>query len=170
MNCCGLVILPVYVLYDVYYITSNADPNDRIEGVRKGIRPEFGMDITAAFLQCNGLKYIIRSHEVPMQGYELHHSSKLVTVFSAPNYCGDIQNIGAVIRYDQPDSNKPAAIQFPPSLWYQEPPQQRGYSGWQPFDRTKFTASKRIDLPLIPKRIYRRRTAVPVVADREGKE
>ena len=126
--------------------------------------------MTAAFLQRNDLKYIIRSHEVAMQGYELHHSNKLVTVFSAPHYCNQIENMGAVIRYDQPDSNKPVVIQFPPSLWYQEPPPQRGYSGWQPFDRTKFTASKRIDIPLIPKRIYRRRTAVPVVADREGKE
>ena len=122
-----------------------------------GIRPRFGADATAAFLQRNDLKYIIRSHEVAMQGYELHHSNRLVTVFSAPFYTKRIQNMGAVIRYDQPDSNKPVAVQFPPYLWYQEPAQQEQQQQSKkrsflkmPFDQANFTPFKRIDLPLIP--------------------
>ena len=120
--------------------------------------------MTAAFLQRNDLKYIIRSHEVAMQGYELHHNNKLVTVFSAPFYCGGTRNMGAVIRYDQPDSNQPVAVQFPPSLWLQQQgqPQKEKYSeGWVPL--ADFTPSKRIDLPLIPKSVV-----VPA-AEREGR-
>ena len=133
-------------------------------GVEPDFRPRFGADVTAAFLQRNDLKYIIRSHEVAMQGYELHHNNKLVTVFSAPFYCGGTRNMGAVIRYDQPDSNQPVAVQFPPSLWLQQrgQPQKEKYSkGWVPL--AAFTPSKRIDLPLIPKSVV-----VPA-AEREGR-
>ena len=33
---------------------------------------------------------VIRSHEVKDEGYEVDHNEKLVTVFSAPNYCDQV--------------------------------------------------------------------------------
>ena len=34
-------------------------------------------------------EYVVRSHEVKDEGYEVHHNGKCITVFSAPNYwCG----------------------------------------------------------------------------------
>lgn len=35
---------------------------------------------------------IIRSHEVKDEGYLVEHDGKLVTVFSAPNYCDQVGN------------------------------------------------------------------------------
>ena len=32
------------------------------------------------------VEYIIRSHEVKDNGYEVNHNGKCITVFSAPNY------------------------------------------------------------------------------------
>jgi diadenosine tetraphosphatase ApaH/serine/threonine PP2A family protein phosphatase len=55
----------------------------------------FGPDVTEAFLEQNGLRLIIRSHEVKVGGYEWTHPS-LITVFSAPNYLGHARNKGAV--------------------------------------------------------------------------
>ncbi|CAB4256709.1 similar to Saccharomyces cerevisiae YPL179W PPQ1 Putative protein serine/threonine phosphatase [Maudiozyma barnettii] len=40
---------------------------------------------------------IIRGHMVVEDGYEFFAKKKLVTVFSAPNYCGQFQNWGAVL-------------------------------------------------------------------------
>ena len=50
----------------------------------------FGPDITRRFCEINRLRMIIRSHEVPrsMSGVAVQHDGRLITVFSASNYCG----------------------------------------------------------------------------------
>jgi len=53
---------------------------------KRGVGTMFGPDITKKFLQKNKLDYIIRSHEVKQEGYEVSHDGKCITVFSAPNY------------------------------------------------------------------------------------
>ncbi|KAL0362493.1 UNVERIFIED_CONTAM: Serine/threonine-protein phosphatase 5 [Sesamum calycinum] len=46
---------------------------------------------------------VVRSHEVKDEGYEIEHDGKLITVFSAPNYCDQMGNKGAFIRFEAPD-------------------------------------------------------------------
>lgn len=53
---------------------------------KRGVGVQFGPDITQNFLTLNNLDYIIRSHEVKNEGYEVGHNGKCITVFSAPNY------------------------------------------------------------------------------------
>lgn len=53
---------------------------------KRGVSCQFGPDVTKAFLEENHLDYIIRSHEVKAEGYEVAHGGRCVTVFSAPNY------------------------------------------------------------------------------------
>ena len=53
---------------------------------KRGVGIQFGPDVTQKFLDHNGLDYIIRSHEVKDEGYEVLHGGKCITVFSAPNY------------------------------------------------------------------------------------
>ena len=53
---------------------------------KRGVGCQFGPDVTERFLKHNSLDYIIRSHEVKNEGYELTHNGKCITVFSAPNY------------------------------------------------------------------------------------
>lgn len=62
----------------------------------------FGPDITRSFLSKNKLSLVVRSHEVKMDGYEIQHNGLLVTLFSAPNYCGDCGNLGAYIKFTAP--------------------------------------------------------------------
>lgn len=43
--------------------------------------------MSAKFLDENGLKYLVRSHEVKNDGYAYQKGGRVITVFSAPNYC-----------------------------------------------------------------------------------
>ena len=67
-------------------------PSDRGAGVY------FGEDVTEKFLNDNNLTLLIRSHEVKMEGYEIQHSGKTITIFSAPNYYDMTGNKGAIIK------------------------------------------------------------------------
>ncbi|XP_003745423.1 serine/threonine-protein phosphatase 5 [Galendromus occidentalis] len=65
---------------------------------KRGVGVQFGPDVTEKFLQKNNLEYVVRSHEVKLQGYEVVHGGKCITVFSAPNYCDQMGNKGAFIN------------------------------------------------------------------------
>ena len=73
---------------------------------------QFGPDIAEQFLTDNGLEYLIRSHEKKEIGYEIHPGKKLITVFSAANYCGNEGNKGAFIRFKDQSHLKPDIVQF----------------------------------------------------------
>lgn len=66
---------------------------------KRGIGLAFGPDITKAFLEYNNLELLVRSHEVKDDGYLVEHDGKCITVFSAPNYCDQMGNKGAFIRF-----------------------------------------------------------------------
>ena len=72
----------------------------------------FGPDVTESFLGRNNLSLLVRSHEVQMRGFSVQHRNRVVTVFSAPNYCGVVGNAAAVLRFDEPDSMLPKILQF----------------------------------------------------------
>lgn len=65
---------------------------------KRGVGCQFGPDVTRKFLERNKLDYVVRSHEVKDNGYEVMHDGKCVTVFSAPNYCDSMGNKGAFIN------------------------------------------------------------------------
>ncbi|KAH0744106.1 hypothetical protein KY290_032099 [Solanum tuberosum] len=78
---------------------------------KRGVGLSFGGDVTKRFLQENNLDLVVRSHEVKDEGYEIEHDGKLITVFSAPNYCDQMGNKGAFIRFEAPDM-KPNIVTF----------------------------------------------------------
>ena len=47
----------------------------------------------------NKLELLVRSHEMKMEGYEVEAEGRVITVFSAPNYCDQMKNKGAFIRF-----------------------------------------------------------------------
>ncbi|XP_015575452.2 serine/threonine-protein phosphatase 5 isoform X1 [Ricinus communis] len=78
---------------------------------KRGVGLSFGADVTKKFLQENKLDLVVRSHEVKDEGYEIEHDGKLITVFSAPNYCDQMGNKGAFIRFEAPEL-KPNIVTF----------------------------------------------------------
>ncbi|KAL8136743.1 hypothetical protein V2J09_002744 [Rumex salicifolius] len=78
---------------------------------KRGVGLSFGGDVTKRFLEDNNLELLVRSHEVKDEGYEIDHDGKLITVFSAPNYCDQMGNKGAYIRFEAPEM-KPNIVTF----------------------------------------------------------
>lgn len=77
---------------------SDPQPQNGRAPSKRGVGIQFGPDVTKAFLAHNNLEYVIRSHEVKDEGYEVAHDGKCITVFSAPNYCDAMGNLGAFIN------------------------------------------------------------------------
>lgn len=90
---------------------SDPSPLPGLTPSKRGVSCQFGPDITEAFLKANNLSFVIRSHEMKEEGYEVEHGGKLITVFSAPNYCDEMGNKGAFIRLKGSDM-KPKFRQF----------------------------------------------------------
>jgi len=67
------------------------EPNER------GVSYCFGKKVIMEFLQRHGFDLVCRAHMVVEDGYEFFDDRILVTVFSAPNYCGEFDNWGAVM-------------------------------------------------------------------------
>ncbi|KAI9476201.1 MAG: Metallo-dependent phosphatase-like protein [Benjaminiella poitrasii] len=63
----------------------------------RGVSVCFGAKNVDDFLYQFDLDLICRAHMVVEDGYEFFNQRKLVTVFSAPNYCGEFDNYGAVL-------------------------------------------------------------------------
>ena len=80
---------------------------------KRGVAIGFGPDVTEQFLKDNSLELVIRSHEVKEEGYLIEHNGKLITVFSAPNYCDTTGNKGAIVKLNFDDGNvKTTFVQF----------------------------------------------------------
>ncbi|GMM43060.1 protein serine/threonine phosphatase [Hanseniaspora uvarum] len=77
------------------------DPTEEADDLgpsKRGLGFSFGKNITKKFLNHNNLKKIIRSHEMKLNGIDYSHDKCVITVFSAPNYCGIHRNRGAVLH------------------------------------------------------------------------
>jgi len=81
-----------------------SDPDTDITGWAendRGVSFTFGADVVSKFLDRNDLDLIVRAHQVVEDGYEFFGERTLVTVFSAPNYCGEFDNCGAMMSVDE---------------------------------------------------------------------
>jgi serine/threonine-protein phosphatase 5 len=70
---------------------------------KRGVGVAFGPDVTSEFLRTNSLSLVVRSHEVKDDGYCVEHGGQCITVFSAPNYCDQLGNKGAFIKFHGSD-------------------------------------------------------------------
>ena len=68
--------------------------------------------IAKKFLDENKLNLLIRSHEVKMEGYEVEADGKVITIFSAPNYCDQMGNKGAIIKFTGAEKLEPTFEKF----------------------------------------------------------
>ncbi|OHS97911.1 Ser/Thr protein phosphatase [Tritrichomonas foetus] len=91
-----------------------SDPNTKVDFFGhsdRGTGCYFGSAAVADFLRSNNLSLLVRAHECVVQGIEYMFDNKLVTVFTASNYCGIVENQSGVLVVD---SNGVSEKRFPP--------------------------------------------------------
>lgn len=66
---------------------------------RRGNGCLFGPDVTMAFIKKNNLRFICRAHQCVKEGYQWDHGDRVLTLFSAANYC-NMSNKGAILFID----------------------------------------------------------------------
>ncbi len=90
---------PIGLLCDLLW----SDPDRQCLGWEeneRGVSFTFGEDVVQNFLRRHDLDLICRAHQVVEDGYEFFARRQLVTLFSAPNYCGEFDNAGAMMSVD----------------------------------------------------------------------
>ena len=70
---------------------SKWDDNDR------GISYTFNENALNDFMKKLNLDLVVRAHQVVDEGFQFFNGQKMVTVFSAPNYCGQVGNLASVM-------------------------------------------------------------------------
>ncbi|XWS28784.1 hypothetical protein CRYUN_Cryun25bG0100700 [Craigia yunnanensis] len=80
-----------------------SDPGRDIKGWGmndRGVSFTFGTD-SLQLLNENDMNLVCRAHQVVEDGYEFFANSQLVTIFSAPNCCGEFHNAAAMMSVDE---------------------------------------------------------------------
>lgn len=81
-----------------------SDPEKDISGWGendRGVSFTFGPDVVQGFLRKHSLDLVCRAHQVVEDGYEFFARRALVTLFSAPNYCGEFDNCASIMTVDE---------------------------------------------------------------------
>ncbi|KAK1047134.1 serine/threonine protein phosphatase Pzh1 [Friedmanniomyces endolithicus] len=89
--------VPDYGLLNDLLWSDPADMESDWEANERGVSYCFGKKVIMEFLQKHDFDLVCRAHMVVEDGYEFFSDRVLVTVFSAPNYCGEFDNWGAVM-------------------------------------------------------------------------
>uniref|UniRef100_A0A1I7TNP1 Serine/threonine-protein phosphatase n=1 Tax=Caenorhabditis tropicalis TaxID=1561998 RepID=A0A1I7TNP1_9PELO len=81
-----------------------SDPDITIHGFEdstRGVGQVFGDEALLEVMERMGVELVARAHQVVQDGYEFFCKKRLVTIFSAPHYCGEFNNSAAVMNVDK---------------------------------------------------------------------
>ncbi|KAJ3444628.1 serine/threonine-protein phosphatase [Anaeramoeba flamelloides] len=81
-----------------------SDPKEGVKkwgGNERGVSYTFGEEVVEKFTERNEIDLICRAHQVVENGFEFFANQRLVTVFSAPAYCGEFDNNGAMMIVEE---------------------------------------------------------------------
>ena len=94
-----------------------SDPSATQNGFGSSLRNTgyiFGYQSLSEFLSNNRLLLLIRGHECVSDGVSIQLNRRVITVFSASNYCGLCENKGGVLIHHGPKLEQNDVCTFPP--------------------------------------------------------
>lgn len=84
----------------------------------------FGSRVTKDFMEINSLDLICRAHQLVHEGIKYMFDSKLVTVWSAPNYCYRCGNVASILNFKTSQDREPIIFKAVPDSERVIPSQQ----------------------------------------------
>jgi serine/threonine-protein phosphatase PP1 catalytic subunit len=81
-----------------------SDPSPDVENWgenERGVSVVYSKNEVFKFLDENKLDLVCRAHQVVEDGYEFFADRQLVTIFSAPDYCGEYSNCASMMLIDE---------------------------------------------------------------------
>ena len=81
-----------------------SDPDKNVDGWgnnERGVSVTFNEKVVEEIVDKLDIDLVCRAHQVVENGYDFFADKKLVTVFSAPNYCNQFDNAGAMMLVDE---------------------------------------------------------------------
>ena len=78
-----------------------SDPSNEVTDLgpsTRGLGNLFGVNVAKSFLTRNNYSLLVRAHQCVNEGVSMGLDCKVITVFSASNYCGDCCNNAGVLR------------------------------------------------------------------------
>lgn len=82
----------------------------------------FGAKVTNEFCYINNLTLICRAHQLVQEGFKYMFDEKLVTVWSAPNYCYRCGNVAAILDFTDTDKKEAKLFRAVPDFDRVVPP------------------------------------------------
>lgn len=110
-----------------------SDPSDaviRFSRNERGCGYLFGAAAATEFCEQNNLDFICRAHQMTMQGYTWAHNKKVLTVFSAPNYCGVSNNLASIMLVTHAWELNFVQFAMAPNRQPIAPPAASSFSSW----------------------------------------
>jgi serine/threonine-protein phosphatase 6 catalytic subunit len=75
----------------------------------------FGARVTDEFMELNGLTLLCRAHQLVQEGFKYMFDEKLITVWSAPNYCYRCQNVASILQIETDGTKTPKMFEAVPN-------------------------------------------------------
>ncbi|XP_065180930.1 serine/threonine-protein phosphatase 6 catalytic subunit-like [Sycon ciliatum] len=75
----------------------------------------FGGKVTDEFVHINNIGLICRAHQLVNQGYRFMFDDKLITVWSAPNYCYRCGNVASILECETTTKYEPKVFRAVPA-------------------------------------------------------
>jgi serine/threonine-protein phosphatase PP1 catalytic subunit len=87
---------------DLMWSDPDPDLSEDFGENERGASVTFGIEVVNRFCDKYGFDLICRAHQVVMEGFDFpfREEQRLVTIFSAPNYCNEFKNKGAILKVD----------------------------------------------------------------------
>uniref|UniRef100_A0A0K0FVX2 SER_THR_PHOSPHATASE domain-containing protein n=1 Tax=Strongyloides venezuelensis TaxID=75913 RepID=A0A0K0FVX2_STRVS len=66
-----------------------------------GAGNSFGVDVLQSTMNKLNIDLVVRAHQIVLDGYEFFGNKRLVTIFSAPHYCGQFNNSAVILNVNE---------------------------------------------------------------------